>query len=61
MWAALKHCKNLLETVPIDSKVKPTPLPFTKLPSFLGINRQEICVKCIDKLKVVSSNNGVDF
>jgi len=51
---ALKHCKQLLEAVPTDNKVKLAPLPFMELPSFLGSNRQEICKKYFEELKVVS-------
>ena len=54
--AALKHSKHLLEAVPISSEVKLTPLPFTKLPYFLGANRQEMCKNCLEKIKVVTSN-----
>ena len=52
MLAAIEHCQQLLGAVPSDSEV--TPLPFTKLPLFLEPNGQEICKKCLEKLKVVT-------
>lgn len=54
--AAFKHCRQIIETVPQSGEVKPTPLPFTRLPPFLGANRQEICGKCLEKLKVAIVN-----
>ena len=56
--AALKHCKQLLEAVPIDNEVKLVALPFTELPSFLGANREEICKNCLEKIKVASTSNN---